>query len=300
MKYVHILMACASEIWAMQPEKMAAIIDFLATQADGVKFTAEEIEAKIAPQTARAVARKEGAVAVVPLRGVISNRVNLMGNISGGGGASSEAFTNQMKVLREDASVKAVILDVDTPGGAVSGTEEAAAMVASFRGIKPVIAQVNSTAASAGYWIASAAEEIVVTPSGWVGSIGVITSHDDISAALEKAGVKKTMIAAGPYKTEMNPFAPLSDEAKAHTLSQVEAYYDMFVERVALGRGVSASQVRSGFGQGRMVMAKQAIDAGMADRIGTMDETLQRFGVAPASEGARAMAPERMKRAAAL
>ncbi len=301
MKYAHILMAVASEFWAMQPEKMAAIIDFLATQADGVKFSAEEIEARIAPQTAKAVARREGAIAIVPLRGVIANRMNLMGNVSGGGGgASSEAFTNHLKSLRGDDSVKAVILDVDTPGGAVSGTDEAAAVVASFKGIKPIIAQVNSTAASAGYWIASAADEIVVTPSGWVGSIGVYTSHDDISAALEKAGVRKTLISAGDFKTEVNQFGPLSDDARDHILSQVEAHYAMFVDRVASGRGVTSAQVRAGFGKGRMVLAKQAVEAGMADRVGTMDETLQRFGVASQSENKRALAPERMKRAAAL
>ncbi|MBW9090846.1 S49 family peptidase [Rhizobium wenxiniae] len=302
MKYVHILMAVASEIWAMQPEKMMAIIDFLSAQAEGVKFSAEEIEARIAPQTAKAVARREGSVAIIPMRGVISNRMNLMGNISGGGGTSTEQLAQQLRQARDDDSVKAVILDTDTPGGAVSGTDEAAAVVASFRGVKPIVAQVNSTAASAGYWIAAAADEIVVTPSGWVGSIGVYTVHDNVAAALEKAGVTKTLISAGPFKTEANPFGPLSEEALAYRQQQVEAFYDMFVDRVASGRNVASSVVRSGFGQGRMVLASQAVAEGMADRVGTLEDTLARFGVAPAAPGdrKRALAPERMKRAAAL
>lgn len=301
MKYAHILMAVASEIWAMQPEKMLAIIELLATQADGIKFSAEEIEARIAPQTAKAVARREGAVAIVPMRGVISNRMNLMGNVSGGGGTSTEQLAQQLKAVREDDGVKAVILDTDTPGGATQGTDEAAEVVASFRGIKPIVALVNSTAASAGYWIASAADEIVVTPSGWVGSIGVYTVHDNIAAELEKRGVTKTLISAGPYKAEANPFGPLSDEARAYRQTQVDALYSMFVDRVAKGRNVASSVVREGFGQGRMVLARDAVAAGMADRIGTMEDTLARFGVAPAGpERTRARAPERMKRAAAL
>jgi len=262
MKYVHILMAVASEIWAMQPEKMMAVIDFLSAQAEGVKFSAQEIEARIAPQTAKAVARREGSVAIIPMRGVISNRMNLMGNISGGGGTSTEQLAQQLRQARDDDSVKAVILDTDTPGGAVSGTDEAAAVVASFRGVKPIVAQVNSTAASAGYWIAAAADEIVVTPSGWVGSIGVYTVHDNVAAALEKAGVTKTLISAGPFKTEANPFGPLSEEALAYRQQQVEAFYDMFVDRVASGRNVASSVVRSGFGQGRMVLASQAVAEG--------------------------------------
>lgn len=300
MKYAHILMAVASEIWAMQPEKMVAIIDFLATQAEGIKFSAEEIEARIAPQTAKAIARREGDVAIIPLRGVMSNRMNLMGNVSGGGGTSAEQFSQQSLAAARDDAVKAIILDVDSPGGAVLGADEAASTVASIRGTKPIIAQVNATASSAAYWAISGADEIVVTPSGHVGSIGVYTVHEDISAALEKAGIKKDIISAGPFKTENNPFGPLGDEARAHMQSQVDAYYSMFVDRIASGRGVTSAVVRETFGGGRMVLSSQAVSLGMADRIGTMEETLQRFGVAPQTEARRSMASERMRRSATL
>lgn len=302
MKYAHILMAVASEIWAMEPTKLAAMIEFLAMQADEVKFTAEEIEARIAPQTAKAVARREGSVAIIPLRGVVSNRMNLMGNISSGGGTSTEQLSQQLKDVRDDDGVKAVIIDTDTPGGATQGTDEAAEVVASFRGVKPIVALVNSTAASAGYWIASAADEIVVTPSAWVGAIGVYTVHDNIAAELEKRGVSKTVISAGPFKTEANPFGPLSAEALEYRQGQVDALYSMFVDRVAKGRKVASSVVRGGFGQGRMVLAADAVASGMADRIGTMEDTLARFGVGSerSSERKRSLAPERMKRAAAL
>lgn len=303
MKYAHILAAMAAEYWAVEPEKLQAIVGFLTVQASGVKFDAEEIEARISPQTAKAIARREGAVAIIPVRGVISNRINMMGEISGGGGTSSEAFTSQLRSVIADDGVKAIILDFDSPGGAVSGTDEAAGAIFANRGGKPIIAQVNAMAASAAYWMASAADEIVVTPSGEVGSIGVYTVHDDISAALEKLGVKKTLISAGKFKGEGAPFQPFSEEALAYTQSRVDAYYGMFVDRVAEGRGVTADSVRNGFGQGRMVGARDAVLQGMADRVGTMQETLARFGVGSTNNSQpakRSLAPQREKRALSL
>lgn len=300
MKYLHVLMAAAAEIWAMEPEKLAAVVSFLAHQASGEKLSAEEIEAKIAPATARSVARREGAVAIVPLRGVIANRAPLMNDLSSGGGASNEAFQRSFIEARDDPSVKAIIIDGDTPGGAVLGTDESAELIYSSRGSKPIIAQVNAFAASAGYWILSAADEIVVTPSGEVGSIGVYTVHEDISVALEKLGVKRTLIGAGKFKGELAPFAPLGEDALAYTQSRVDAYYDMFVGRVAKGRNLTVADVNNRFGQGRMVGAKDALARGMVDRIATMDETLARFTVPAASPTGGTSALQRRKRALAL
>ncbi len=300
MKYAHILMAFASEIWAMEPLKLAAMIEFLAIQASGEKFDAAEIEARIAPQTANAVARRDGAIAILPMRGVISNRAPMVTNSSTGGGVSAEGFGNAFDAQVADDQVKAIIIDADTPGGNVLGIEELRSKIFAARGSKPIIAQVNANLASAGYWALSGADEIVVTPSGAVGAIGVRTAHDDISAALAKEGIERTIIAAGKYKGE-GLLGPLSEEALAHVQGQVDSYYGMFVDGVAQGRGVASSVVREGFGQGRMVTAKAAVAEGMADRIGTMADTLARFGVAPKKPGGRsALAPEREKRAIAL
>ncbi|WAP67220.1 S49 family peptidase [Jiella pelagia] len=293
MKYAHILAAFVSDVWAIEPQKLETIVDFLALQIDGEKFDAEEIEARIAPQRAAAVARQEGDVAILPLRGVIANRMNMMSSISGG--TSSEGFSRMFNAARADDSVKAIVLDVDSPGGNAQGADELAAEIFAARGTKPIIAQVNAQAASAAYWIASAADEIVVNPTAEVGAIGVYTVHSDMTSALEKLGVTKTVISAGRYKAE--GLTSLSDEAKAHIQGRVDAFYGMFVGRVAKGRGVSAAAVRGGFGEGRMVGAQAAVAEGMADRIATMSETLQRFGAAPASPGKRAFASNREKRA---
>jgi signal peptide peptidase SppA len=298
MKYANILLAVASELWAIQPEKLDQIVAFLALQAAGDKLSAEDIEARITKQKERDIARRDGAVAILPLRGVIANRMSMMSDISGG--TSSEGFGRMFDAAIADADVKAVILDVDSPGGVVSGTDELAAKIFGARGSKPIVAHVNSTAASAAYWIATAADEMVLSPSSEVGSIGVLGIHEDVSAALEKAGVKKTIISAGKFKAEGAPFAPLSEEAMAHRQERVGHYYDRFVRRVASNRGAAISAVRDGFGQGRMVTAEAAISQGMADSIATLEETLKRFGAAPAAAGPRNFAMQRRMRALAL
>jgi signal peptide peptidase SppA len=297
MKYARILLAVASEIWAMHPDKLLALIDFLAMQAAGEKLSAEEIEARIAPQTAAAVAKQSGSVAILPLRGIIANRINMLGAISGG--TSAEGFGQSIDQMAADDEVKAIIMDVDSPGGAAQGMDELSAKIAGLRGKKPIIAHVNGTCASAAYWIASAADEIVLSPSAWVGSIGAMTAHEDISAALEKAGIRKTVIASSPFKGENASHLPLSDDARGYMQSLVDQMGAMFEDRIASNRSIDRDLVRSNYGQGRMVLAKQAVAQGMADRIATLEETIARFG------GGRGQAPkkfaaERQKRALSL
>lgn len=297
MKYPYILAAFASEYWAMEETKLLAIVDLLAMQAEGVKFSAEDIEARIAPQTAAAVARKEGAVAIVPLRGVISPRASAVANSSTGGGATAETFAAQIEQMAADDNVKAIIVDADTPGGNVLGVDEASAAVAAVKGTKPIVVQVHGNLASAGYWIGASADEIVMTPSSQAGAIGVRTAYDDMTARLASDGIAREIIAAGKFKGE-GLLGPLSDETRAYMQSRIDDYYGMFVDRVAAGRGVAASKVRDGFGQGRMLGAAAAVREGMADRIGSMRDTLERFGAGQTSP--RGGAPERNRRAQAL
>jgi signal peptide peptidase SppA len=298
MKYPRLLMAVAAEFWAMEETKLAAVTDFLIAQANGEKLTAEAIEARIGPRTEAAQpATREGAVAVMRLHGVVANRMNLMTDVSGG--TSSELFGRQFQALVADKDVSAIVLDVNSPGGAAAGTDELSTLIRGARGAKPIIAQVDSVAASAAYWIASAADEIVLTPSGEVGSIGVLSVHDDISAALEQQGVKKTIIAVPPSKADGSPFGPLSDDERAHRLQRAEQVYDRFVSTLAANRGVPAEVVRKEWGGGRMRFADEAIRLGMADRVGTMAETLARL-TAGAGQPRPAFAREREKRALAL
>ena len=108
-----------------------------------------------------------------------------------------------------------------------------------------------------------------------VGSIGVYTLHQDVSKAIDAAGLKFTFISAGKYKVEGNSFQPLTDEAAKASQANVDSYYGNFTSDVARGRGVPVDQVRNGFGQGRVVKDYDAMRAKMADRIGTLDATIK-------------------------
>jgi len=201
--------------------------------------------------------------------------LRLHGPIYPRGDSGLEGFTARLNSLVANPDVGAIILDVDSPGGAVAGTSEAADAVRAAKAVKPVYALADSLAASAAYWIASQASQLWVTPSGAVGSIGVIGMHMDVSKALERAGMKATVITSGKFKGEQSPFAPLSEEAQAHIQGQADAEHANFIRAVAAGRGVSQATVASDFGEGRIVSAAKAVNAGMADNIGTMTDLLR-------------------------
>lgn len=277
MKYPHILSAFVAEPWAMQREKLQAVSDFLLFKANGGDFTAEELSLSLGSRKAAEPAANQGAVAVIPVYGVLSQRMDLMSEISGGTSYSTLKQALHEAISNDD--VKAIVLDIDSPGGTVPGTDELSTEMRKIRGgEKPIIAQVNALAASAAYWIAASADEIVVTPSGRAGSIGVYTAHDDMSALLEKAGVTRTYISAGKYKVEGNETEELSKESRAYIQSLVDTSYEKFVGAVAEGRGVTSAKVLDSFGQGRMFHAEALLERGMVDRIATLDETLARFG----------------------
>jgi len=142
---------------------------------------------------------------------------------------------------------------------------------------KHVVALANSLTASAAYWLASQADEIVAAPEALVGSVGVFAVHEDWSKVWEQAGLKLTYITAGKYKVEGNFDEPLSDEARAHIQGIVDDAYSLFVSDVAKGRGVSAETVRADYGEGRVLTAKDAKAVGMVDRVAGLEETIRRL-----------------------
>lgn len=280
MKYEHIVGEVFRKPWAILPDKLHVIAQLVALRASGARLGEAEIRSRLeeAALTAgpRSPQQNFGAVAVIPIRGVITRRANLMSQFSGG--TSIEKLTAQFRSALADSSVKAILFDVDSPGGSVEGVPELAEEIYRSRSQKRTAAIANGMAASGAYWLASAVGEMAVIPSGQVGSIGVFTEHDDFSKALEQAGIKTTLISAGKFKVDGNDAEPLSDTARADMQAKVDAFYGMFVKAVARGRRVSQDKVRGGFGQGRMVLAADALKEGMVDRVATMDETLGRLG----------------------
>ena len=222
-----------------------------------------------------------GGVAVLPLHGVITPRPSVLSLLFGGDGGGLEGFRAGFRAAMNDEDVSAIVLAVDSPGGSVDLVDETATEIRKARGRKPIVAVANTEAASAGYWIASQADDVVVTPSGSVGSIGVFALHWDESGLNEKMGVVPTFIAAGEHKTEGNPHEPLSDDAKEYAQSIIDDHHGRFVDAVAKGRGVPPKTVRTKFGQGRMMNADAAVDAGLADRVDTYEATVAGLVGAP-------------------
>lgn len=271
-QYTRIMRAICSRPWAIMPDKLDEILAFIEAKQAGMTID-PAIVAQI--QAAAPQQRVSGAVAVLPLFGVISQRMNLMTEISGG--TSTEKFVKQYRVFIEDPGIKALVLDVASPGGEAFGVEEASAQMFAMRGRKKVVAVSNSMMASAAYYLASAADEVVVSPSSLTGAIGTFSVHTELSKMNEKLGITKTMIKSGKFKGEGNDFEPLTEEAFAAMQSIIDNYDDMFIKSMARNRGLPLATVRKGFGEGRILTAKEAVKAGLADRVATMDETIARL-----------------------
>ena len=294
MRYLHLLSWVASTPWSIEPVKAQTILGVLMNRAFGDQQadhdepraklgwydneeTPEQRAARLEAAEQQAISDR-GGIAIIPITGVIAPRIHdVQGSSTGGPNTSAEGIAAKVNKAAGDSNVSGIIIDVDSPGGNVFGLSEAAAVIRAAAAQKPVVAVANHLAASAAYHLASAAGELVVSPSGEVGSIGVFAYHQDISAALEKRGVKPTLIKAGDHKAETHPAFPLSEDAAAYLQEAVDASYATMIDDIAKGRGVAAAKVREGFGRGRMVMAAEAVQLNMADRIGTLGGEIERM-----------------------
>jgi signal peptide peptidase SppA len=293
MKYSHVIAAAASQYWALEPKYMEAMSAVLQRVSAGLPVSPEvksEIEAAQAARAARKQSNASigGGIAVLPLYGAISQRMSSMDDICGAGGTSTERFMQSFRYAMADDSVGGIIIDIDSPGGSVFGVADLYDEIMGARGTKPVYGFVNSLCASAAYWLGSACSQLFAVQGSMTGSIGVYTRHVDCSAAMEMEGVKAEFISAGTYKVEGNSFGPLSDEARAFTQSQINAYYAAFTQAVAKGRGVPVASVRGGMGQGRCLLPADALAEGMIDAVDTFDGVVKRMKSAMKAGGPRA------------
>jgi len=251
-----------------------------------MRHTALQIMLATTPDDAKVAARRKlpqvrGQVAILPIHGVISQRASIWHDLFGG--TSTEGLAAAYTQAVNDSRIEAVVFDVDSPGGTISGVEEAADIINTGSALKETVAVANSEAASAAYWLASQVgsgkKRFAAAPGAEVGSIGVYRMHEDISEMLAEEGVKVTFLAVPEHKVEANPYQPLSDEARDHHMGQVNATYGRFTAAVARGRGVSDAVVRERFGKGRMYDSREAADMGLVDRVATMGRVLSELGV---------------------
>jgi signal peptide peptidase SppA len=266
--------------WAIEESVLNAIVELLEVRAAGKEFSIDEVRLRIG--AARSTDDEDEAdefgprtidgVAVLPLTGVLAPKMNFFMQISGG--TSTQEFLGWFRAALADPDVSAILFDVDSPGGSAQGNEELALEIRAARGKKPIIAAVTGLAASAAYYVASAADKIIVSPSSEVGSIGTFMIHGENSVADAMAGRKYTVIKAGENKAAGNNVEPLSDKAKSVLQQRIDDFNDLFVRAVAANRKVSPETVQKDFGQGKTMIASKAVEAGLADQVGTLEQAL--------------------------
>ena len=222
-----------------------------------------------------APASRAGTIAIIPVYGMIGVGASVLDEFLGV--TSVGTLRSNFQSAMADPNARAIVFDIDSPGGGVAGIAELANEIRESRGRGKAIIAHGTLAASAAYWGFAGADEFVVSPSGSVGSVGVVAVHQEFSKALEDAGVTTTIISSGEFKTEGNKFEPLTDEAKAHLQERSDTFHAQFVADVAKGRGTTAENVRSNYGRGRLLLAQPALKAGMVDRIEAFDATLARL-----------------------
>lgn len=236
----------------------------------------------------------EGIV-TIPVRGALENRKD----DAWYGVTSYEGLRESVSACLDDAECRAIVLDIDSPGGVASGAMETAAFLREVNARKPVVAFVDGMACSAAYALATGAGSILVTPSAILGSIGCVLTHWDMSGLLESWGLKATSIYAGAFKTDGSPYKPLDAGEKARLQAFVGRFYDHFTATVGLHRpeigdaGARATEAA-------VYDGGQAIDIGLADGLATHAQAL-RFaaGLAPSSKTMFAAAARRQQAAMA-
>jgi capsid assembly protease len=245
---------------------------FLAFLAD---LSGEDVLAVSEQHLSRAPAPKEtasrGTVAIVPVTGVLVPR-GMQGWL--GKTPGMDSLRSQIASAAANSDVSAIVLDIDSPGGSVAGTEETALAVADAATKKPVVAVANTLAASAAYWIGSQATEFVVTPGSMAGSIGVISVHSNMAKMLDRMGIEMTLIRSGPRKAEGHPFGPLDDAARESMQQRVDSAATDFFAAVARGRKTSLRAVKEKFGSGAIFSAAESVENGLADRQATLDQVI--------------------------
>lgn len=219
------------------------------------------------------------AVAVVRVEGTITHGDQATTLT---GGAVSGLVNADLERAIADENVKAIVLRIDSPGGGVTGSAQIREAV--LTADKPVVASMNGTAASGGYYVAAPADEIFARPDTVTGSIGVITTVMNAEELLEKIGVEMTALTSGPNKAMGSMWEPMDAEEEAIMQALIDEYYDEFVRVVAEGRGMDEARVRQ-LADGRIYTGLQALDLGLVDTLGDLDDAIARAAQLGGIEG---------------
>ncbi|WAR42926.1 S49 family peptidase [Methylomonas rapida] len=241
-----------------------------------------------------------GNVAVIDVFGILAHRGSFDANCNYILGY--DWLSKKIDIAINDPDVQGLLLQMDSPGGEVAGAFELAQQIQAAGQVKPIKAVISSLAASAGYLIASAAQDIAIAETGLAGSIGVVMRHVDVSKMAADQGISITHIFAGAQKIDGHQFAALPDDVKAKFQAEIDGLYTLFVDTVAAHRGLDVAAIRAQ--EAGIYRGQDAIQAGLADRIATPDQVLaemqQSFSSSPGGRYMTTQKPEAAADAAAL
>ena len=253
----------AAQPWLMLPEMLDTLLSIADRQANP-----EALEARLGHklENTRSVSVRDG-VAVIPVTGPIMRYANLFTRISGA--TSTQELATDLQAALDDPGVKAIVLNMDTPGGEASGINELADMVYAARGKKPIKAYVGGTAASAGFWIASAADEVVIDDTALIGSIGVVV---EVAVRDAADGEKRYTITSSNAPNKRPDLG--SEEGRAQISKPIDALANVFVSKVARNLNLDPAEVPAKGDHGGLLVGAQAVKAGLAHRIGSLESLI--------------------------
>lgn len=262
---LHVINAICNTSWAMYEPWLDKMMEIALRQNP----TIEQVEAQLGRPLDNSydVTVRDG-VATIPIVGPIFRYGDFFTRICGG--ATVDSIATDFNETLHNPAIRAIILDVNSPGGEVDGIAELADMIYAARGEKPIIAYVGYLGASAAYFLAAAADEIVIADQSLLGSIGVIASMPDPESP---RGSGKMLTFRSRQSPRKNP-SPASEEGRTQIQDMLDQMCEVFVEKVALYRGTSVETVLSDYGQGGVFVGRHAVDAGLADRLGSYEGVL--------------------------
>ncbi|HDR9026946.1 S49 family peptidase [Burkholderia vietnamiensis] len=241
----------------------------IALAGGGAQAFLSDMDAEDEPVDMRPYEVWEG-IARIPIQGTLVHKLGTLHPWSGMTGY--DGIRALLSLAMEDAEVRAIVLDIDSPGGEVAGCFDLADSIYEARGQKPIWSILTESAYSAAYAIASASDRIIVPRTGGTGSVGVICMHVDFSKALSQSGIDVTLIHYGDRKADGNEYSPLSKDARARVQADVDTMGELFVETVARNRNLTAARVRST--QAGTFLGAAGVEVGFADAVMAPDEAL--------------------------
>ena len=253
--------------WAIIPDKLNEIRDVYLSRLNkekiDLKALQEELGRPLGSQLEESIV---DGVSIIPIEGVIAKKMNMFSNVSGG--TSIDIVENAFVRALNNDDVHTILLQIDSQGGTVAGTQEFASLVYQSRDQKRIISVVDGMMASAALWIGVAAHEVFISgDTAQVGSIGVVATHVDVSERDKMEGVKTTEIASGKFKAIASEHKPLTEEARDVIQDQVDELFSIFVRDVAEFRDMEVEALLDGIADGRIFIGQKAVKTGLVDGV---------------------------------